>query len=268
MTTYRLLSLEMKSGAVKESQEFQGKWGSMPYLYATDDGHAILARGPLVSLNPDLSSAGPQFTPDRGRAIQMSPDGSRMAWETFPGTTLLDTHTLKPTGKPLSESVPTSVSKRGVLTDNVYWVRDYPHEKAFATLTDESGRHLLFHGDCAGRPQFLSAEKVLLPGCGKVMVIDTRGKLLGEARTEGGEGTFAGVSRDGRRFALQLSEARGDPAFLLYEHFIIYDAEMAQPVAMVRIADLPEGQSWSAFSADGHYFAAGNPNELSLYEIP
>ena len=55
---------------------------------------------------------------------------------------------------------------------------------------------------------------------------------------------------------------------LLYEHFIIYDAETAQPLSIVRISDLPEIRSWSAFSRDGHHFVAGNPNNLSLYQLP
>jgi hypothetical protein len=110
--------------------------------------------------------------PERGRVIQMSPDGGTMAWETTPGSTLLDSRTLTPLSQHLDESVPTSVSKRAVLTDNILWIEDYPNDHAFVTLTDETGKHLLFHGDCAGRPEFPSNENVLAAGCGKIRIID------------------------------------------------------------------------------------------------
>jgi hypothetical protein len=36
----------------------------------------------------------------------------------------------------------------------------------------------------------------------------------------------------------------------------------------VSVSDLPERQSWSAFSHNGKYFVAGNPNDLTLYQLP
>jgi hypothetical protein len=268
MSNYHLLSLDVQTGAVLNSKEFLGKWGHMPLLYAANDGRAILQHESLKSLNPDLTDAGAHFTPDRGRVTQMSPDGSTMVWETAPGSTLLDSHTLTALAQHLDESVPTSVSKRAVLTDNVYWYGDFPNDHAFVTLTDETGKHLLFHGDCGGRPEFLSSDKVLIAGCGRIRIIDIHGKLLRETQMAEGVPTFAGVSQDGRRFAIEFSEVRGDPPSPLYDHFVMYDTETAKPIAMVRIADLPEYNSWSAFSPDGTLFVAGSPNNLSLYRIP
>jgi hypothetical protein len=65
-----------------------------------------------------------------------------------------------------------------------------------------------------------------------------------------------------------FSEVRGDPPSPLYDHFVIYDTETALPVAIVRISDLPEYNSWAALSPDGRLFAAGSPNDLSLHRIP
>lgn len=268
MSNYRLLSLDLQTGAVLNSKEFTGTWGYMPLLYATNDGHAILQHDSLKSLNPDLSDAGPSLTPDRGRVGQMSPDGSTMAWERTPGSTLLDSRTLKPLPLHLDESVLTSVSKHAVLTDNIYWIKDYPNDHAFVTLTDQAGKHLLFHGDCGGRPEFLTDEKVLVAGCGKVRIINTHGNFLRETKTLEGTPTFAGVSQDGRRFAIEFSEVRGDPPMPLYDHFVIYDTETAKPIAIVRISDLPEYNSWAALSPDGSLFEAGSPNNLSLYRVP
>jgi hypothetical protein len=81
-------------------------------------------------------------------------------------------------------------------------------------------------------------------------------------------GGFAGASRDGSRFAINSSGEEGDPSFLIYEHFIIYDGNTAAPIAMVPIKNLPERQSWSAFSPDGKYFVVGNPNDLNMYQVP
>jgi hypothetical protein len=112
MSNHRLLSLDVQTGAVLNTKEFTGKWGSVPLLYNTNDGHAILQHESLKSLNPNLTDGGSQFAPDRGRVGQMSPDGSTMLWETTPGSTLVDSRTLTPLLQHLDESVPTSVSKR------------------------------------------------------------------------------------------------------------------------------------------------------------
>lgn len=267
MAHYRLVSLDSKTGAVRNAQDFIGHWGDMPNLFATDDGHAILGHGPLTLVNPDLTPVGPTFTPDRGRAVEISPDGSTVGWETFPGTTLLDSRTLNPLNEHVAESVPTSISRRGVLTDNIYWYKQYPHDHTFVTLTDEQGQHLLFHGDCGGRPEFLTAEKVILVGCDKIRILNLEGTLLNESSTYEGSSTFSGVSQDGKRFSVQFTTVKGDPPGPLYEHFIIYDSDTAKPLSIVRVADLPEYYSWSALSADGEYFVVGNPNDLSLYQV-
>jgi len=267
MATYRLLSLDVQTGQVLSSKEFLGKWGDIPMLYATADGHGILQHGSLKLLNPDLTDLGVSFEPSHGRVGQMSPDGSTMAWETFPGSTLLDSRTLTPLPQHLDESVPTSVSKRGVLTDNVYWYGKYPNDRMFVTLTDAAGKHLLFHGACGGRPEFLTDEKVIVAGCDKVRVIDIHGNLLRETKTMEGHATFAGVSRNGKRFAVEFNEVRGDPPMPLYDHFVIYDTETAEPIATIRVTDLPEYYSWSALSPDGDMFAVGSPDNLSLYDL-
>jgi hypothetical protein len=99
-------------------------------------------------------------------------------------------------------------------------------------------------------------------------LLDTKGTLLKKAATGRGPARLTGISQDGKRFSLEFSDEKGDPSVLLYEYFLVFDADTLQPVATVRISDLPERQSWSAFSADGRYFAAGNPDNLSLYELP
>ena len=269
VSKFKLMSLDVKTGLVKNSKEFVGHWWSQPYLYATDDGHAILVDGSLTSLNPDLTPALPQFSPSRGLVHNISPDGSTIAWETLPGTTLLDARTLRPVGKHLDESDPTSVSSRAVV-DSSSWYGEYPKESSFVTLTDEHGQRLLFHSQdgCGWRPQFLTDDKVLFAGCSKIRILGIQGELLKEAPAYEGSGTFAGVSQNGKRCALQHSDERGDPLALLYEHFIIYDADSLAPISIVRMSDLPERQSRSAFSPDGSTFVVGSPDNLTLYRLP
>jgi len=268
VSTYRLLSIDLKTGRVDNARELTGPWGNMPYLFATNDGHVIFEQGSLKTLNPDLSDAGPRLNVDRGRVVEMSPDGSTLAWEKNPGTVLLDSHTLRPVGKPLQESVPKSVSAfAGVVTDDTSWYRDYPNDRTFIGLTDEHGLRLLFHGDCGGPPQFVNNETVLLVGCGKMRTIDVRGTILKVAAVSG-SANFAGTSQNGERFALEFSDERGDPSILLYEYFVVFDSGNLEPVAMVQLSELPERQSWSALSADGRYFAAGDPEDLSLFQLP
>ncbi len=267
MSKYRILSLDWTTGAVKNDMEFKGHWGGMPSLYATNDGHVILVEGSLRKLNPDLTSAGIKFSPDRGGVIGVSPDGTTLACATNPGTTLLDSGTLKQVGR-LDESVPTSTSRDAALTDNKYWYGIYPKDHAFITRTDGHGQKLIFHGACGSRPEFLTDQRVLTVGCGSIRILDIEGNMVAEGQTIGGPATFAGVSQSGSRFALQFSEAKGDPYLVIYERFVVYDSATAAPVATVPVSDLPERQSWSAFSHDGRYFAVGNPDNLSLYQLP
>jgi len=268
MSKYRLLSLDAGTGEIKDSREIVGRWGDMPYLFATDDGHILLDdRGTLKALNPDLTETGPHFTLDHGRVGRISTDGSTLGWETGPGTTLLDSHTLLPVGKHLAESVPASVSRTAVLTSNTYWYRDYPKDHAFVGITDEHGQRLLFHGECGRNPTFVNNETVLVFGCGRMWTLNLDGTILREAATPGRRSTLAGISQNGQRFALQFSDEKGDPSILLYEYFIIFDVATLKPLTTVRISDMPEHQSWSAFSPDGRHFVTGNPDNLSLYQL-
>ena len=265
---YRLLSLDLSSGAVLNQQDLSDF--RAPDLYATDDDHVIIGEFSLRRLNPDLTPTVEQFTETgHGRTIQISPDGRTLAHETAPGTELLDSHTLRPTGIRLTESVPTAVSANAVLTDNVHWIGQYPKDLTFVTLTDEVGQHLVFHGQCSGRPAFLDDKRILITGCGIVRILDPSGHTLGETELPSKNGDFAGVSRDGSRFVIQNSESSwGDPPRIRSERFTIYDSFKVQPIAVVNSKALPERRSWTAFSKDGHLFIAGIPGNLRLYRIP
>jgi hypothetical protein len=162
--------------------------------------------------------------------------------------------------------VDTSVNSKGFVTDNLHWTRDYPKDLSFVTYTDASGEHLLYHGDCGGRPQFLTNDLVFEPGCKGALVVDTRGNLI---RTISVKGSFsyAGVSQDGRRFALQIARFSTSGS-LEKERFAIYSVDKGQLITEVKPDELAEGQSWTAFSPDGSMFAVGSPLKLTLYRLP
>lgn len=266
MSNYHVLSPDRNTGGIKNQMEFAGKWGAMPYIYGTHDGKvALVGEGPIKLLNPDLSSTGKELRYD-GIIHTESPDGTTLGWETLPGLTMLDADSLQPIGK-ISQNNPVSISRGAVLNTDHYWYRDYPKDQGFLTLTDDTGEHLLFHSKCGISAQFLTSDRVLINGCGKVYILDAQGKAVQEGSiTPVGE--IAGVSQNGNRFALEDSDERGDPPVLLYEQFVIYDATTLKPLAGVSVGDLPERQSWSAFSPDGHFFAVGNPDKLTLYQVP
>ncbi len=191
-----------------------------------------------------------------------------IAHETNPGTEFFDANTLARTGLTFKQSVPGSISPTSVITDNTSWPRKYPNDKEFVTLEDASGQRLIYHGECGYRPDFLSESRILLIACGQLMLLDIDGRHISSARIPCCYATFAGVSQNGTRFAIHFSDSMGDPSETLYERFVIYDTETLRAVAVAVPRVLGERQSWSAFSANGNYFAIGSPDALSLFQLP
>jgi hypothetical protein len=267
MAEYTLVALDLKDGSVRDEKKFIGKWGAIPSLYSTLAGAVMEVEGNLVQLEPDLTETGRRFEIKRGRVTQLSPDGSTMAWETTPGITLLDAKTLSPTNVRLDASIAGSLSTNAVLNNNKSMPSVYPKDTAYVWVTDTNGERLLFHGTCGGPPSFITNEIIFIAGCGQLRLLDLEGHLIHEANVPG-NGRLAGVSQNGKRFAIVASATMGDPSVVLFEHFILFDTDTGQPIAMVRSADMPANQSWSAFSPDGVLFATGGPGQLNLYRVP
>jgi len=103
---------------------------------------------------------------------------------------------------------------------------------------------------------------ILEPGCKSPLIIDTNGNLV---RTPSVTGAFsyAGVSQNGKRFALQVGTRSKKQ-----ENFVIYSMETGEAITQVS-PDVPgEVQSWTAFSPDGSLFVVGSPLKLVLYRLP
>ncbi len=200
LSTYRLVSLDRKTGAKLKETTIAGSWGSMPYIYPTQEGFLDVQSNPPLTLNPDLV--------------------------------------------PVSDSSGTAQTDRRTTRERV----------ECGAANCEPIRHSLGKNTLQLRQEHFQ-------------VVDSTGHVLSGGKLRD-RGTFAGASADGRRFAIESSYTEGDPDFVVYEYFTIYDAENGNVASTIHMSDLPARQSWSALSPDGRYFVAGNPNKLTLYELP
>lgn len=267
-SVYQLLSLDAQTGTVKDMREFPA-FGSLP-VFATNDGHVILSGRTLMRLTPDLKDAGSFDYHASGHQLgsveNISPDGTTLGNATSPGFELVDARTLKATELTADPSYSTSVSDKGFVTDNVNWTKAYPKDIGFITYTDATGEHMLYHGKCSGRPQFLTNDLIFEPNCGSPLIIDTRGNLVRTISLKDAS-SYAGVSQNGKRFALQVTSSSGAHS-VKGERFVIYSVDTGEPIAEVTPDELADEQSWTAFSPDGSMIVVGSPLKLTLYRLP
>jgi len=264
----RLLSLDAKTGEIKDSRDLVGF--GVRGIFATNDSHVIVSGVKVLRLTTDLKDDGVYDCNVTGHKFchveNISPDGSTLGNATRPGYELLDADTLKSTVLTGNGVVDTSVNRKGFVANDVLWTSEYPNESSFVTYTDATGGHLIYHGKCGSRPQFLTDDLVFEPGCKSPLIIDTNGKLIKTLSVKG-EFSFAGVSQNGKRFALQVANFSGMHS-LKRERFVVYSVDTGEPIAEITPDVLAEGQSWTAFSPDGSMIVIGSPLKLALYRLP
>jgi hypothetical protein len=268
-SVYQLISLDVATGNIKDSRELLGP--ASIQVFSTNDGHVIVIGRETMRLTPDLKNdqlfAESSTKSKSARVENTSPDGSTLGYETMPGFSLLDSRTLKTTQITAVPSVSSSVNSKGFLTDSIRWIGQFPKDLGFVTYTDAKGQHLLYHGDCGGRPEFLTDTLVFEPGCkAGPIILDTNGQIIKTIEVNSSF-SFAGVSQNGKRFALQLRESHPDGS-LKKERFVIYSIDTWKSVTEVSPDQVAEGQSWTAFSPDGSMFVVGSPLKLGLYRLP
>jgi hypothetical protein len=254
---YQIMSLDVRTGEVENTREASA-FGSLK-VFATNDEHVMVSGRDVLRLTPDLKDADRLATGAHWRVENISPDGSTLGNSTSPGFELIDARTLQARTLSNGTTTDTSVSSNAAISDSPLWIRDYPKASSFATLTDGTGQHLVFHGDCGGRPVFLTNDRVLMASCKITRILDTQGNVLKTIAFREPV-SFAGVSQNGSRFALQLAGKR--------ERFIIYATATGDPVAELAGDQPPHGQSWSALSHDGRMVVIGSPAKLTLYRLP
>lgn len=155
VSAYRLISLDLKTGAKLKEITIAGRWGSMPYIYPTQEGFIDVQSNPPSILDQDL-----------------------------------------------------------VLVTDTSGTAAANH-----TTTRESR-------ECGGAncdpPTYVLGKNTVQLRQKRFQVVDSSGHVL-----SGGSlvdwGAFAGASADGKRFAIQSSCTEGDPDFVVYEYFTIYD---------------------------------------------
>jgi hypothetical protein len=102
---------------------------------------------------------------------------------------------------------------------------------------------------------------VLEPGCKSPLILDAHGNVVRVLPVNGGF-SYAGVSQNGERFALQLT-ASGS-----HERFVIFSVKTGERMAEIKPDRDGEAQSWTAFSPDASMFVVGSPLKLTLYRLP
>jgi hypothetical protein len=246
---YQLLSLDLRTGKVKNTREFLA-FNSLQ-VFATNDAHVIVSGRNVMRLTPDLKDVGSLEFAARGHKYgdveNISPDGSTLGNATSPGFELIKTNSLEVTELTTNPSTATSVNSGGFVTDNPYG------------YTDSAGTRPINHAECGGRPQFLTNDLIVETGCPTPVIVDLRGTVIKTLPIKGGF-SYAGVAQDGTRFALQDTRKS--------ERFVIYSTKTWESIAEVEPEIPGEGQSWTAFSPDGSMFVVGSPLKLALYRIP
>jgi hypothetical protein len=265
---FQLISLDAQTGSIKDTRAIASS--THFNLFATDDAHIILSGSNLMRLTPDLKDAGAIDVgadgQKLGRIENISPDGARLGNNTNSGFELIDATTLHSVRLSLSQAAAASVNNKGFVTNTQLWAGEYPGETAFLTYVDANGSYLIYHGRCGGTPQFLSDTLIFEPGCKKPFVINTSGDLI-KTISLSGDVSFAGLSQNGTRFALQVGQYTSGH-ILQTERFIIFSTETWRPIAEVNPEYIRDDQSWTAFSPDGSLFVVGSPVRLALYRIP
>ena len=117
-----------------------------------------------------------------------------------------------------------------------------------------------------GRPQFLREDRILTATCKTARILDTQGNII-KTIAQRDPVSFAGVSQNGKRFALQVATFSSTHS-LKREAFVVYSVETGEPIAEVTPDSLADEQSWTALSPDGSMIVVGSPQRLTLFRLP
>jgi hypothetical protein len=221
----------------------------------------------IVTTKPDVA------------AERISADGRVLgAWKQVPGaavTYLLDADTLRPTGHEISNHKVDSVSAE----EMAYIVTRLGSPDEVVILGNENVTRLEYETKCGMvQVQLLSSDVFAVFGCNRLKVVNATGTELFSDTNVGyvGGGGFAGVSRDGKRFALRrpLEKSVGDgPNSIVSERVAVYDVEARKSIFAVELdrlrgLDSPAHASATALSPDGRILAANSEGVLEIYQIP
>ncbi len=265
----QLRALDTRSGEVIAKREIEGR---EPYVFSSPSGRIVLSAGGQLQLfSSGLVPLNVSFSLTGGEANRASPSGSRIAWQRFskdpPKTIFLDTESLRMAETFASCSVETMSDHHTAESVILVNERSTP---AINICEPGIAQHILYRGPNQPYSNFYLNNEVMLMIEGDYLrLIDGQGKLLGEDEWPGEELGFAGVSRDGSRFAVARERwGIGDPAHINRESIVVYDTSTIRPIVEIHSEQVPYLQSLSAFSADGKAFATGSGSSISYFHIP
>lgn len=263
-----LRTLDTRSGEVIAERQV----GREPYIFASSGGKVVLsAGGQLQLLSPQLTPLNISFPLTGGEANEVSPSGARIAWQRFskdpPKTIFLDTESLK-TAETFASCHVETMSDH-LVAESVVLVNE-GSQPAINVCEPGVAEHILYRGPNQPSYSFYLNNKAMLMIVGDhLKVIDSEGRLLGEDEWPGEEIGFAGVSRDGSRFAIATERwGFGDPAHINRESIVVYDASTFRALLEIPSEYAPYLQSLSAFTADGKAFAIGSGSDVRYFHIP
>ena len=264
-----LRTLDARTGEVIANWQFEGQ---NPYIFATSSGKVVLsAGGELQLLSAHLLPLGISFPLAGGEANRASPTGARMAWQRFsngpPKTIFLNTDSLVP--EETFASCHVEAMTDHLVAESVILVNERS-TPAINVCQPGAAERILYRGENQAYYSFyLNNEVMLMIRGDRLQLTDSQGKLLGEDEWPGEELGFAGVSRDGSRFAIATARwGIGDPAYINRESIVIYDTSTIRPVLEIHSEHVPYLQSLSAFSPDGKAFAVASDSSVSYFPIP
>ena len=265
----KLNALDTQTGQLVATADLAG---FQPYIFASSNGNVVLSAGGRLQLfSAQLKPLNISFDLTGGEANRASPSGARIGWQRFSKdpskTVFLDTESLKP--KETFASCNIEAMSDQAVADSVVLVSEHS-TPAINVCEPGNSTYVFYRGQFQPFSYFyLNNEVMLILSGSHLKVVNQQGAVLGEDDWPGEDVNFAGVSRDGSRFAIATERwGFGDPPFINKEAFIVYETSRVRPIVKIQSPYPPSLQSPSALSPDGKAFAVWTGSEVRYFHLP
>lgn len=177
-------------------------------MWPTHDGNFVVrSSGDLILYDRDFREVTKTQIPKEAIHIQLSPDGTRLAWTTWPSRkakiTVLDADTLRTITEEIS-AIPPKLASEGLIYENSDTGQD---GRVNFRPFNGSGERALFEGKpkCGSGAEVLDKSHVLLGTCVNKghYLVDFAGHVSGEIHSNW---SFIQTSTSGRTFALGIQQ--------------------------------------------------------------
>jgi len=265
----KLNALDTQTGQFVAKADIEGR---QPFIFASSHGNVVVSAGGRLQLfSAQLRPLNISFEVTGGEANHVSPSGARIGWQRFskspPKTVFLDTESLKP--KETFDSCNIEAMSDHAVAESVILMKEN-RTPAINVCEPGNSVYAFYRGPFQPFYYFyLNNEVMLILSGPHLKVVNRQGAVLGEDDWPGGDVNFAGVSRDGSRFAIATERwGFGDPSSINKESFVVYETSSVRPIGKVQSPYPPYLQSPSALSPDGKAFAIWTGSEIRYYRLP